>query len=153
MIFREALLGDIPQMQIVRNAVKENVLSDPSLVPDDDYVDFLNNRGKGWACEVDEKIVGFSIGDLKENNIWALFVHPDFEAKGIGKRLHDEMLNWYFHQTRDTVWLGTAPNTRAEKFYRMNGWKEVGTHGKGEIKFEMSFDDWSKVNKEQRSLK
>ncbi len=142
MIFREAQINDIAQIQFVRNAVKENVLSDPSLVPDKDVVEFLFTRGKGWVCEVDEKIVGFSIADLKENNIWALFIHPDFEAKGIGKRLHKEMLDWYFDQTKEKVWLGTAPNSRAETFYRMNGWKEVGTHGKGEIKFEMSYDDW-----------
>jgi GNAT superfamily N-acetyltransferase len=150
MIFREAHINDIPQMQIVRNAVKENVLSDPALVPDKDYVEYLNNRGKGWLCEVDGNIVGFSIVDMKENNIWALFVHPDLEAKGIGKRLYNEMLNWYFDQTKETVWLGTAPNSRAEKFYRMNGWKEVGTHGKGEIKFEMNFDAWRKMNKEEK---
>ena len=152
MIFREALISDIPQMQIVRNAVKENVLSDRDLVPDKDYVEYLNSRGKGWVCEVDKKVIGFSIVDLLEKNIWALFVHPDLEAKGIGKRLHKEMLNWYFDQTKETVWLGTAPNSRAEKFYRMNGWKEVGTHGKGEIKFEMSYEDWmNKVQKAQVS--
>jgi hypothetical protein len=32
MTFREARLEDIPQIQIVRNAVKENTLSDPNLV-------------------------------------------------------------------------------------------------------------------------
>ena len=36
MIFREAQISDIQQIQIVRNAVKENVLSDPSLVTDKD---------------------------------------------------------------------------------------------------------------------
>jgi hypothetical protein len=51
------------------------------------------------------------------------------------------MLNWYFDQTKETVWLSTAPNTRAEKLYRKAGWKEVGKHGK-EIKFEMSYRDW-----------
>ena len=56
------------------------------------------------------------------------------------------MLAWYFSQTKETVWLGTAPCTRAEKFYRKAGWKEVGKHGKGEIKFEMSFNDWRKIN-------
>jgi len=71
-----------------------------------------------------------------------LFVHPEFEKQGIGKKLHDMMLGWYFDQTKETVWLGTAPNTRAEKFYRKAGWKEVGTHGKGEIKFEMNYNDW-----------
>ncbi len=52
------------------------------------------------------------------------------------------MLDWYFSRTQQTVWLGTAPNSCAEKFYRIAGWKEVGTHGKGEIKFEMEYEDW-----------
>ena len=34
MIFREATIADIPQIQIVRNAVTQNVLSNPALVPD-----------------------------------------------------------------------------------------------------------------------
>ena len=152
MIFREAQVSDIPQIQIVRHSVKENVLSDPALVTDKDCEEFLMVRSKGWVCEVDGKIVGFSVADLKENNIWALFVHPGYEAKGIGKKLHNEMLNWYFDQTQEKVWLGTSPNTRAENFYRKNGWKEVGVHGKGEIKFEMSYENWmNKVQKAQVS--
>ena len=143
MIFREARLSDIPQIQVVRHSVKENVLSDPSLVTDKDCEEFLTMRGKGWVCEINGVVVGFSIADLKEKNVWALFVHPDHEAKGIGKRLHKEMLDLYFTQTKEKVWLGTAPNSRAENFYRLNGWKEVGMHGKGEIKFEMSFEDWN----------
>ncbi len=142
MIFREAILTDIPQIQIVRNSVKENMLSDPALVTDEDCANHLTKKGKGWVCVIDDKIVGFSIVDLIDKNIWALFVHPEFEGKGIGKQLHDIMLNWYFNQTKETVWLGTAPNTKAEKFYRRSGWKETGIHGKGEIKFEMNYDDW-----------
>ena len=148
MIFREAQITDISQIQIVRNSVKENMLSDPSLVPDKDVEEYMTNRGKGWVCEIDNAIVGFAIADLIENNIWALFIHPDFEARGIGKKLHQTMMDWYFLQTNEKVWLGTAPNSRAEKFYRMQGWKEVGIHGKGEIKFEMSYKDWAKSLKE-----
>jgi GNAT superfamily N-acetyltransferase len=143
MIFREAQIKDIAQMQFVRNAVKENMLSDPALVPDKDVKEYITNRGKGWVCEKEEKIAGFAIVDLVDNNVWALFVHPDFEARGIGKKLHRIMMDWYFVQTREKIWLGTEPKSRAEKFYRMNGWKEVGTHGKGEIKFEMDFNTWS----------
>ena len=142
MIFREATLHDIPQIQIVRHMVKENVLSNPALVTDQDCEEYLTARGKGWVCEIGDTIVGFSIADLKDNNIWALFLRPEYEGRGIGKKLHGMMLEWYFSQTQKTVWLGTAPNTRAEKFYRKAGWKEVGTHGKGEIKFEMSFHTW-----------
>ena len=142
MTIREAKTEDIPQIQTVRNSVTENTLSDPNLVTDKDCEDYICNRGKGWVCEIDEKIVGFAIVDLKENNIWALFMDPRFEKKGIGKQLHKTMLDWYFAQTKENVWLGTAFNTRAEQFYRKAGWKEIGTHGEKEIKFEMTFKDW-----------
>ncbi|MCQ9637645.1 GNAT family N-acetyltransferase [Chryseobacterium sp. WG14] len=145
MIIREATLKDIPQIQLVRNSVKENTLSDPGLVSDRDCEEFLFERGRGWVAENNERIIGFSIADLKENNVWALFVHPDFENKGLGRKLHNIMLDWYFTQKKEAIWLGTSPETRAEIFYRKSGWKEVGTHGKGEVKFEMTFENWKNL--------
>ena len=147
MTIREAVIGDIKQIQRVRNSVTENRLSDPNLVTDKDCEEFIIVRGKGWVCEIDNQIVGFSIADLKDNNIWALFLHPEFENLGIGRQLHDIMLDWYFNQTKNNVWLGTSPNTRAETFYMKSGWTEIGTHGKGEIKFEMTFDNWTRIKK------
>lgn len=147
MKFREAVKKDIQQMQVVRNSVKENQLSDPALVRDEDYEIYILIRGKGWVCETGERIAGFAIADTEGNNIWALFVHPDYEGKGIGRKLHDHMLHWYFNQTKKTVWLSTAAGTRAEEFYKKAGWKIAGTHGKGEIKFEMSFHDWIEASK------
>ena len=108
---------------------------------DNECEEFLTVRGKGWVCEIENEIVGFSIVDLKDHNIWALFLRPEFEKKGIGRKLHDIMLDWYFEQTKTNVWLGTSPFTRAETFYRKAGWKEIGTHGKDEIKFEMTFEE------------
>ncbi|MEP6701077.1 MAG: GNAT family N-acetyltransferase [Bacteroidota bacterium] len=142
MLYREAHPADISKIQIVRNSVKENTLSDPALVPDSDVEDYIIRRGKGWVCEIDKSIVGFSIISVMDSNVWALFVQPGYDKKGIGRELHDLMMNWYFSQTRVPVWLGTAPGTRAEQFYRKAGWKEVGIHGKAEIKFEMSATDW-----------
>ena len=142
MNIRVAEIKDISQIQVVRNLVKENRLSDPALVPDSDVEDYITRRGRGWVCQINGQIVGFGIADLVDNNIWALFIHPYFEKSGIGKKLHDEMMNWYFSQTDKTVWLGTSPKTRAELFYRKAGWKEIGIHGKGEIKFEMTKDEW-----------
>jgi len=142
MIFREAKTTDIAAMQIVRHTVKENTLSDPALVTDKDCEEFITQRGKGWVCEVDSKLVGFAIVDLKDHNIWALFLRPEFEGQGIGKELHRLMMDWYFDQTQELVWLGTAPNTRAAAFYTRQGWKNVGMVNKGEVKFEMSYADW-----------
>ena len=145
MIFREAEINDIPQIQVVRHAVKENVLSNPALVTDDDCREFLLVRGKGWVCEIENRIVGFAITDLKKDNIWALFVHPGHERKGIGKKLHRLMLDWYFSQNKLSVWLGTSPNTRAEKFYRKAGWRETGKRANGEIKFELTSEEWREL--------
>jgi GNAT superfamily N-acetyltransferase len=145
MVFRTAILADIPQIQIVRNAVKENMLSDPNLVTDADCAEFITQRGKGWVCEAEGCVVGFAIADLKEHNIWALFVLPEQEGKGIGKTLHDLMLHWYFENTQETVWLSTAEGTRAEQFYTKNGWTAVGRYGKTEVKFEMTYSDWQET--------
>lgn len=150
MTFREAQTNDIKQIQLVRNAVKENVLSNPGLVTDKDCVEYLTLRGKGWVCENDGTIIGFAIADLIDNNIWALFVHPDFEKNGVGKTLHDMMLNWYFDQQKENVWLSTGPNTRAEKFYTLQGWRHAGLYGKGETKFEMTAEEWMLVKQKTK---
>ncbi|MBS1917250.1 MAG: GNAT family N-acetyltransferase [Bacteroidetes bacterium] len=149
MLFREASINDIKEIQVVRNSVKENMLSNPNLVTDKDCEEYLTKRGKGWVCEIDGKIAGFAIADLQGKNIWALFLKPEFEKQGIGKKLHAIMLDWYFSQTKESVWLSTAPGTRAETFYRKSGWKETGIHGKNEIKFEMTKEKWEegKANK------
>ncbi len=149
MIFREAKIEDIEQIQIVRHSVKENVLSNPSLVTDADCENFLTARGKGWVCEVEQKVVGFSIVDLLENNIWALFVQPEWSQNGIGKKLHNLMMKWYFSKTEKTVWLGTSPATRAEIFYTKCGWKNLGLLKNGEIKFEMTFENWNTIKKKE----
>lgn len=142
MKFREATVDDIYQLHDIRRAVRENILSDPNLVLYEDYEDFIIDKGKGFVCEIEGKIVGFGIADLTKNNIWALFILPEFEKKGIGRKLHNMMLNWYFSVTREKVWLTTEPDTRAAEFYRQAGWKEAGMNGKGEVKYEMSYQNW-----------
>jgi GNAT superfamily N-acetyltransferase len=146
MEFRIATTRDISQIQEVRHSVSENILSDPRLVTDEDCAEYLTNRGRGWVCVLDDKIVGFAIADLTGKNIWALFVRPEFEKKGIGKKLHELMMDWYFSQPVEMVWLGTAPGTRAEAFYKKAGWREAGLHGKGELKFEMSRAEWKEAS-------
>lgn len=145
MLLRKATVNDIKEIQFVRHTVKENMLSNPGLVTDADCENYILNRGRGWVCDVDGKIVGFTIVDLVAHNVWALFIQPEFEAHGIGKKLQNLMLDWYFKQTPETLWLSTAPNTRAETFYEKTGWKRVGIANNGETKFEMSFDDWNEL--------
>ena len=142
MKIRQATIGDIAELFSVRMSVKENILNNTALVTDEICAEYLTCRGRGWVCEINEKIAGFAIADLAGNSIWALFVRPEQEGKGIGKLLHNEMLNWYFSQTDITVWLTTAPGTRAEQFYEKTGWQNIGLE-KGEVRFEMTQAKWS----------
>lgn len=127
---------DISAMHQIRIAVKENILSDPNRITSADYLAFISQKGKGWVAIVDDNIVGFAIVDCVDDNVWALFVHPEYEGKGIGKSLQSSMLKWYFAQYKSKLWLSTDPKSRAATFYRKTGWTETGTYGKGEIKFE-----------------
>lgn len=144
MEYRIATPADIPQIQRVRHAVKENTLSDPSLVPDRDVEDYITRRGRGWVAEESGCISGFAIVSVLDRNVWALFVLPEAEKKGIGRKLHSMMMNWYFSQTEQEIWLSTAPGTRAEGFYISAGWTPAGNHGKGERKFIMTRNAWEK---------
>jgi GNAT superfamily N-acetyltransferase len=84
MTFRLAEIRDIAQMHVVRMAVKENILPNPQLISERDYEEYLRIRGRGWLCEADKMILGFGIIDCVDKDIWALFVLPGFEGKGIG---------------------------------------------------------------------
>ena len=141
--YREATTGDIKQLFEVRMSVMENVLVNTSLVTDELCAEYLTNRGKGWMCEADGIVAGFAIADLADDSIWALFVRPEYEKRGIGKRLRQIMLEWYFGQGKERVWLSTVPGTRAEQFYRMTGWRETGRTGSGEIRFEMTGSEYN----------
>ncbi len=133
---REALPSDVPAMHAIRLRVRENKLSDPAVVVEQDYHDFMARGTKSWVCESQGTILGFVMVDADKQNLWALFVAPEHEFKGVGRTLHDVMLAWYFDR-HDLLRLSTAPDTRAEEFYRKAGYSAVGTTPSGEVIFEL----------------
>lgn len=139
---RVATRADFPAMHRVRMAVRENVLSDPARVQPSDYAAILDAGGRGWVAEVDGRMAGFAVADLAAANVWALFIDPGLEGRGVGRRLHDAMMDWFFAAGADRVWLGTDPGTRAEGFYRSAGWRPAGDEPNGEVRFEMSREEW-----------
>ena len=139
---RRATIADVPEMQRIRMSVVENRLSDPSRVQPSDTEAMLRDRGPGWIAEVEERIIGFAVGDLKAANVWALFVEPAAERIGAGRRLHDALLDSMFGSGLQRVWLSTDPGTRAERFYRRAGWLETGLTENGEVRFEMTRQRW-----------
>lgn len=141
MQIRIASEADIPEMHRIRMSVRENRLQNPARVQPDDYRSMLADRGRGWVAEVDGQMAGFAVADLALANIWALFVDPEFEGLGIGRALHDAMLDWIFAAGAEQVWLTTSPGTRAERFYQTAGWRYAGLQD-GEARYEVSRQEW-----------
>ena len=48
------------------------------------------------------------------------------------------MVEWLFRVAPGSIWLTTEPNTRAEHFYAVAGWRRVGVEGNGEVRFELA---------------
>lgn len=132
---RQAQRGDIAAMHRVRMAVRENVLRS-TVITEEHYVPAIETLGRGWVVEADGKIVGFAIGNAETGNIWALFVDPEHEGRGHGRALHDAMVEWLFSRGLRHLWLGTDPDTRAERFYRAAGWRYTGRAANGESLYE-----------------
>jgi GNAT superfamily N-acetyltransferase len=138
-VIRIATADDIAEMHRIRLAVRENRLANPDTVRHGDYEARLAAAGRGWIATADGAAVGFAVADLARGNVWALFVDPAHEGRGIGRRLHDVMIEWLFASGVNPIWLSTEPNTRAERFYRRAGWVQVGIQPSGELRLELAY--------------
>lgn len=132
---RQAVRADVSEIQRVRHSVRENRLTS-SVISDDEVIDAIERTGRGWVVEVKGRVVAFAVGNAETGNIWALFVEPEHEARGHGRRLHDEMLGWMWSQGLQRLWLTTCPETRAQRFYKIAGWVNRGVQPNGELLFE-----------------
>lgn len=133
---RLAQRDDVAQIQRVRHSVRENRLTSRAIA-DAEVVDAIERTGRGWVVEIDGRIVGFAIGNAESGNIWALFVEPEHEGRGVGRRLHDAMVAWLWSRGVQRLWLSTEAGTRAQRFYEAAGWSNGGPLPSGELLFEL----------------
>jgi GNAT superfamily N-acetyltransferase len=123
-------------MKFIRDNVEENALVSMTIdLPD--YEKALFQDGKGWVCTLNDEVVGFSCGRLKQADVWALFLDKKHEGQGIGQRLMELLESWMFSQGIDEIVLSTWPQTRAESLYRRRGWKDFGLLKNGEREFRL----------------
>ncbi len=137
MIFREAGIADIPVLMEIRLSVRENVLTDPRRVTREMYVAYLTESGKGWLCEVDGEVAGFCVASLADTSIWALFVRPAYEGRGIGRRLLQLAADWLFETGAPFITLSTDQQTRADSFYHRQGWTRGALSDNGEVSYTL----------------
>jgi ribosomal protein S18 acetylase RimI-like enzyme len=132
---RKAVHADIRRIMEIRHAVRENQLSDPNSVTAADCAAFID-RAEIWVWVESGRIQGFAAGDPRDGSIFALFIDPAHEGRGIGRALLALASGTLRAAGFETATLSTDPGTRADRFYRANGWIEIGRNAKGEIVFQ-----------------
>src|SRR5437763_160965 len=136
-LLRRAQGSDVFAMQHIRASVKENRLTSRALA-EADYLQAIERDGRGWVVEVDGQVVGFAIANSVTGNIWALFVEPQHEGQGYGRRLHDAMVEWLWAQGGRQLWLTTESGTRVQRFYESAGWRFADKAENGELRYELT---------------
>lgn len=135
-LLRPASRHDICGMQRVRASVRENCLVSREIGPEE-YREAIEDRGQGWVVIVDGEVVAFAVCRLQDGNVWALFVDPDHEGRGLGRQLLSTLVSWAWDQGLGRLWLSTEPGTRAARFYREAGWEPAGRLDSGELHLEL----------------
>jgi GNAT superfamily N-acetyltransferase len=135
MSIRRATRADIFRIMEIRHSVRENRLSDPNSVTAADCADFIA-RSEIWVWAEGGIVQGFAAGDTRDGWIWALFVAPEHEGRGIGQALIVLACETLWKAGYTIATLSTVEGTRAERFYRTNGWTATGKNQKGEVVFQ-----------------
>ena len=77
------------------------------------------------------------MADASDATVFAMFVRPAFEGRGLGRILMKRAEEWLFEQGCVEIWLLTDANrdVRANGFYRHLGWNDAGIQQDGQVKF------------------
>ncbi|MGA8657759.1 MAG: GNAT family N-acetyltransferase [Chthoniobacterales bacterium] len=128
MTFREIIPDDISALFVLRTAVSENANTREELyhagITETTVADMLRSTHRGWLCERDSTVVGFTMANGKTGELWVVAVLPEYEGRGIGSKLLSLAENWLWSIGWKEIWLWTSLDTglRAYSFYRKHGW-------------------------------
>lgn len=143
MTLRPATESDVETLFEIRCSVIENhqsreELADIGITPDS-VAEMI--RGSGYVAfiaEVEGQAVGLIMAEVSEGYIYACFVRPAFEGRGIGRALMEATEEVLRNRGVKEAWLstGAGDNLRAIGFYTRMGWVRNGFLDDGQIRFE-----------------
>lgn len=136
---RLALSSDIEGIFDVRTSVKENHLSREEMeqmgITESAVTDMIEKSRCAWVAEDDGKVIGFSMILPDEACLFAAFVLPKYEGRGLGRRLV-RLAEQELFKHHEVAWLETDKNSRAAEFYRRQGWIEKENLSESDIILE-----------------
>lgn len=140
-LIRAATAEDVDTLCVIRTSVVQNHLSleqmaDLGITPQV-LVDTLNTAPCAWIAEVDGQAVGFSMIDLAEGEVFAMFVLPTHENLGLGRRLM-AVAEAALFERHERVYLVTdgREQVRANGFYQRLGWSIAGRVDGDDVRYE-----------------
>ena len=134
---REARVEDVAELFRVRTSVQENHQSEAELaeigVTRTSVAAMIASPEAGaWCVETRAGIVGFSMARLEGREVFALFVQPAYQRRGIGSALLERAVAWLRSKSDEPVHLSTGRGTTADAFYRSRHWREVDVTEEGD---------------------
>jgi GNAT superfamily N-acetyltransferase len=132
---------DVETLFDIRTSVRENHQSREELaeigVTPASVAEMLDTHSRAWIAEVDGVAAAFSMANAEERTVFAMFVRPGYEWRGLGRALMAEAEAWLFEQGDDEIWLttGSDPAIRANGFYLHLGWQQTGATEDGQIRY------------------
>jgi GNAT superfamily N-acetyltransferase len=133
---RPATRADLPRIYEVRYGTKENRLTDPALVTDDEVAWYMTGA-IFLVSEDDSGVQGFTCANHQTGYVWALFVIEEEQGHGHGTALLDAVVTRLREAGHRQAFLTTGEGTKAERFYESKGWRRMGTNLVGEIVFRL----------------
>ena len=136
---RTAQLTDIDGIFDVRTSVTENHLSREEMrqmgITESAVAEMIENNHCAWVATENDKIIGFSMILPDEGCLFAAFVLPEYEGRGVGRRLVS-LAEQELFKHHEIAWLETDKNSRAAKFYMQLGWGNKTAINDTDIKLE-----------------
>ena len=128
---RMATVEDVESLFEIRTSVTQNHLSREQMdalgITPQVLRSAINEGPCVWIAEVDERPVAFSMIDRDEGEVFAMFVRPAFENRGLGRLLMAAAEAELF-QAHERIFLVTdgRQEIRANGFYQRLGYQPVG---------------------------
>lgn len=130
MIIRKAKEEGIGALEILFKLTRQKTFI--SISPDKFNISDYKKSVEGeevWVAEESGDIIGFISLWLPDNFIHNLFIHPNWQGRGIGQQL--------LKKAEDCLSLPielkvTADNFKARIFYEKHGWKKISFENDGQ---------------------
>ncbi|EDW4455564.1 GNAT family N-acetyltransferase [Salmonella enterica subsp. enterica] len=122
---RQALITDVDSIFEIRTSVTENHLSREEMrqmgITERSVADMIQKSTCAWVAMDGVKAVGFTMVLHDKGCLFAAFVFPEYEGKGIGRELLMRAEEELFKH-HEVIWLETDINSRAARIYKHLGW-------------------------------